>query len=157
MAVAPHAYVCMYYVRVFVHGDCALRFMLQFFVRFLRGFLNSPNAPHVNELLQFQCMRVPVRVRVCMCMRVFVCECACSASVGIYANYTPTETCLWAAAAPNLAVIISPFAFFRSFKIQQLPPLPLLLRERERVHVYERDRVRATARTIPTLAVFEWE
>lgn len=117
--------VCMC-VCVFVHGDCAPRFMLQFFVRFLRGFLNSPNAPHVNELLQCQCMRVRVYARVC------VCECACSASVGIYANYTPTETCLWAALAPNLAVIILPFAFFRSFEIQQLPPLPLLLPVRER-------------------------
>lgn len=81
-------------------------------------------------------MRVPVRVRVCMCL--CVCECACSASVGIYANYTPTETCLWAAVAPNLAVIISPFAFFRSFKIQQLPPLPLLLPERKSACVWER-------------------
>lgn len=74
-------YVC---VCVFVHGDCAPRFMLQFFVRFLRGFLNSPNAPHVNELLQCPCMRVRMYVRVCV--RVCV-QCECGNICKLYANW----------------------------------------------------------------------
>jgi len=54
----------------------------------------------------------------------------CFISVGIYANYTPAKTCLWAAGAKlgcnNFAV-----CFFCSFKIQQLPLLPFLPLEQQ--------------------------